>query len=199
VTDLPAKELGGKNRFGRRPVDLMQSFALRVLNKSEHLMLLRIEIELRQKPGYHNGDLIVTKEQFVDFGVRPDSIAPGIRALEALGIIVCYHGDTSRQPNRFFLNYDCGTQGDCSVPTNGWDRFWDLEDAEEAARQARKAKDPKRVMATKRGQSLATKRGHVIDLKTWSPTESKFETLFRDRPSDDLKKKDENREEKESG
>jgi hypothetical protein len=158
-------ELGDKTQFGRRPVDLMQSFALRVLNKSEHLMLLRIEIELRKKKGYRNGDLIITKEQFVEFGVREKSIAAGIRVLEALGIIGCYHGDTSRQPNRFFLNFDCGTQGDCYRPTNRWDQFWDLEEAEEAASKARKAKDPKRVAVSrkaKRTQSMVAKQPHGL-------------------------------------
>src|SRR6266852_3655474 len=109
---IPANELGGKKHFGKRPVDLMESYALRALTKTEHLLLLRIEIELRRNAGRHNGILLVTKDDFVRFGISPRLIAAGLRALDALGIVPCHHGSLNpggmRDPNRFLLNYDCG-------------------------------------------------------------------------------------------
>jgi hypothetical protein len=68
-------------------LELMESPALRVLSRAAHLALVRLEIELRHHGGHDNGKLPVTKQNFVDFGIHQDAVAPALRELEALGII----------------------------------------------------------------------------------------------------------------
>ena len=55
---------------------------MRALTRSAHSALLRIGIELRQHAGRCNGKLIVTKQQFVEFGLHPRMITPALRELE---------------------------------------------------------------------------------------------------------------------
>ncbi len=74
--------------FMARPVELIASPAMRILSRAAHLALLRIEIELRSHAGQGNGKLMVTQSQFVEFGIHRDMIAPALRELNALGIII---------------------------------------------------------------------------------------------------------------
>ena len=136
--------------FASRPVELIASPAMRVISRAAHLVLLRIEIELRAHAGNGNGKLIVTKLQFIEFGIHPRMIAAALRELDALGIItITFHGRGGnaehRQPNRFLLNYMCGAIDGHEQITNAWKRFKTLEEAEKVASVARKAKDPVKV------------------------------------------------------
>ena len=95
--------------FTSRPVELIASPALRILSRAGHLALLRIELELRSHAGHGNGKLIVTKQQFAEFGIHPRMIAPALRELNALAIAITTmqgRGGNAehRQPNRFLLN-----------------------------------------------------------------------------------------------
>jgi hypothetical protein len=131
-----------------RPVELMKSPALRCLSSSGHLVLLRIEIELRQHAGKCNGNLIVTQEQFAEFGVNHNMVPAALREVEAVGIISIKRGRGGnaehREPNRFTLNYLCGAE-DESERLDAWKRFGTLKEAKAVALAARKAKDPQRV------------------------------------------------------
>src|SRR5262249_33288187 len=136
--------------FTSRPVELVTSPAFRVLSLSAHRALARIELELRQHAGNGNGKLIVTKEQFIDYGLHQDAIAPALRELDALGIaIITVHGRGGNaehnQPNRFLLNYMCGAVDAHDLITDSWKRFKTLEEAAKVAAEARKAKDPQKV------------------------------------------------------
>jgi hypothetical protein len=146
--------------FASRPVELLASPAMRALSRTEHLALMRIEIELRQHAGRCNGGLIVTKPQFIEFGVHPRLVAPALRALEALAIVVIQHGRGGnaehRAPNRFMLNYLCGAIDGHEMVTNGWKRFKTLEEAEQVAMAARNEKDPHKVAYGRRNASKET-------------------------------------------
>jgi hypothetical protein len=135
--------------YSSRPVELLESPALRVLSRAAHLALLRIEIELRHHAGNNNGDLIVTKQQFVDFGIHHNILAPALRELDALGIIRVQHGRGGNaehhRPNRFLLNYLCGAVDAHGEVTNAWKRYKTLKEAEQIAAAARSAKDQARV------------------------------------------------------
>jgi hypothetical protein len=141
--------------FSSRPVELLESPALRVLSRAAHLALIRIEIELRRHAGRCNGELIITKQQFVEFGLHHHAVAPALRELQALGIIDIKHGRGGNaefwQPNRFLLNYLCGAADAHDQITNAWKRFKTLEEAERAALAARATKDQARVNYGRRG------------------------------------------------
>jgi hypothetical protein len=139
-------------------VQLMESYAARVLSKHEHLAWMKIEIEHRKRGGRRNGELIVTTDDFVAYGIERRQIPAALRALEALGIIIITdrgHGGhgPNHLPHFFLLNYDCGMVEDeygnsdngRDAITNSWARFANLEEAEGVAQKARKAKDPKKV------------------------------------------------------
>jgi hypothetical protein len=137
-------------QWGSRPLELMESPALRILSRAAHLALTRIEIELRHHGGHDNGQLPVTKQDFIEFGIHQDAVAPALRELEALGIIVITErgrggNAENRQPNKFLLNFMCGAVNTRDEITNAWKRIKTLEEAEEIASAARAAKDPAKV------------------------------------------------------
>jgi hypothetical protein len=74
-------------QWSARPIELMESHAYRVLSRAAHLVMSRIEIELRRHGGRDNGRLPVTFDDFVLYGLHRHAIAPAIRELEAVGII----------------------------------------------------------------------------------------------------------------
>ena len=133
-----------------RPVGLLRSPAYRVLSRTAHLALSRIEIELRDHAGRDSAKLAVTKTDFIEYGIHPRMVAAAIRELEALGIIrVTARGRGGnaehRQPNRFCLNYACGAVDAKAEVNNAWSRIETLEQAEQIAGNARSAKDPDKV------------------------------------------------------
>jgi hypothetical protein len=140
--------------FTSRPVELLESPALRVLSQYAHLALLRIELELRRHGGHDNGKLIVTTRQFMEYGIPRRQIPAALRELEALGIVVILHGRGGnaehRKPNRFLLNYLCGAINTRDEITNTWKRFEAMEQASQIAYSARAAKDANRVALGRR-------------------------------------------------
>jgi hypothetical protein len=167
-------------RWTSRPVELLESPALRALSRAAHQALIRIEIELRHHAGNANGKLIVTKQQFVEYGLHPQAVAPALRELDALSIICIKHGRGGNaeywQPNRFLLNYACGAVDAHDEITNTWKRFKTLQEAEQTAASARAAKDQARVASGRRNarrrnvfQGWKTTHGRG-DSQGWKPT-----------------------------
>jgi hypothetical protein len=130
-------------QWSARPIDLLNSPAYRVLTRGAHMVMSRIEIELRNHGGRDNGKLPVTFENFVEYGMDRHAIAPAIRELEALGIIrVTERGRAGnaefRTPNLFFLTFANARDG--CAPPNDWQRIKTMEEAEQMARAARQSK-----------------------------------------------------------
>jgi hypothetical protein len=133
-----------------RPKELLESPALRILSRAAHLALLRIEIELRNHAGQANGKLIITHEQFIEYGIHRHQVASALRELEALGlIIITVHGRGGnaehRQASRFLLNYLCGAVDAHQQITNAWKRVETMKQAGAIARAARADKNPAKV------------------------------------------------------
>src|ERR1700747_263327 len=75
------------------PIAMLESPAYRVLSQGAHRVIARIAIELASHGGNNNGQLPVTKKQFVEYGLHNDAVAPAIREAEALGFIrITEHG-----------------------------------------------------------------------------------------------------------
>jgi hypothetical protein len=120
---------------------MLESPAYRVLSLSAHRILARLEIELAHHGGSDNGKLPTTYEQFQDFGIDRQAIAPAIRELEALGFIeITVRGRAGnaehREPNRFRLTY---RHTEKANSTDEWRRVQTLEKAQMIARTARRA------------------------------------------------------------
>ncbi len=125
---------------------------MRVLSLSERRALDRIELEHMDHGGAENGKLPVTYVDFEKWGVRADSIAGTIRALEALGLIeITRHGYAGaaekRAPSLYRLTYlgawNAGRADETG--THEYQKIKTVEEAELIAVKARKASDPRNV------------------------------------------------------
>ena len=131
--------------FAPRLIKMLKSPAYRVLSLSAHRVLARIEIELYQHGGDDNGNLKLTYDHLVEYGVDRDAIAPAIRELAGLGFIeVTERGrggaGSWHEPNRFRLTYrPVGN----ARPTHEWQHIETTEQAAANARAARKHPPPK--------------------------------------------------------
>ena len=119
---------------------MVDSVAFWALKPIEARILAVIEIEHMRHGGVENGRLVVTRRQFEKRGIQKDAIAPGLRALDALGFIEIMErgaagvGDHA-QAHRFRLTY---VQPN---PTDEWRKFYDANIARAAAETARQSKN----------------------------------------------------------
>jgi hypothetical protein len=147
-------------------VEALGSPAWRVLSLSGRRVLDRIEIEHASHGGKDNGNLPVTYDDFVKYGIDRHAVAPAIREVEALGFIeITEHGRGGnaeyRMPNKFRLTH-LPTGKDRDTPaTDEWKRVKTTEEAEAIARAARKPL--KRVRPTK---NSAAKKQKPVGEKT---------------------------------
>jgi hypothetical protein len=105
----PKRRNAINGQFAARPIEMLESPAYRALSLSAHMVIARIEIELAHHGGNDNGQLPVTIDQFVEYGMHRSSVAPAIREADALGFIRVERGRGGnadyRRPNRFYLTF----------------------------------------------------------------------------------------------
>jgi hypothetical protein len=130
---------------------------MRVLSRAAFLVLNRIESEHMAHGGAENGNLPVTYADFERSGVHPDGIAPAIRELEALGIIETtrkgYGGEAAvHAPSYYRLTYvgACKAGRTDASGTHDYLKFKTADQAEAAAKEARRACDPRVVARAKK-------------------------------------------------
>jgi hypothetical protein len=154
--------IGGQ--FAPRLIEMLESPAYRALNQSEHRMLSRLEIELASHGGTDNGNLPITFDDFVAYGINRHSVAPSMRALAALGFIeVTEHGRAGnaewRRANKFRLTFRDTKQLD---PGHEWRKIETSEQAEAIAVAARADKKQKSSVGKRTITSVGerTTNGH---------------------------------------
>ncbi|MEM7069293.1 MAG: hypothetical protein AAF478_10455 [Pseudomonadota bacterium] len=118
---------------------MLQSPAFKALNNTDRKVLHRLEIEHLSHGGAENGNLICTYQDFVDYGVRRNSIHASLSRLEILGFIeIVERGRQARAefrfPSRYRLTYVIGD----TPTTNEWERFKDEASVERAIKAADK-------------------------------------------------------------
>jgi hypothetical protein len=147
--------------FSARLNEMLESPAYRALSLSAHRLMSRIEIELGHHGGNDNGRLPLTFEDFIEYGIHRDAIAPAMRELEALGFIrVTERGRGGnaehRQPNKFLLTFAHSRDSRTNPPTHEWRKIKTMEEAMEIAQAARDNKNPRAVQFAQR-RTLKTK------------------------------------------
>lgn len=147
-------------QFAPRRIEMLESPAYRVLSRSGHMVISRVEIELAAHGGNDNGRLPVTTEDFVQYGMHRTCVAPAIREAEALGFVrVTERGRGGnaehRSPNRFYLTYAYSRDSKKHPPTDEWRRIQTLQAANRIARTARADKNE---WAVERGKRSWRKR-----------------------------------------
>ena len=130
--------IGGQ--FAPRLIEMLESFAFRVLSLSARRVLDRVEIEMAHHGGTDNGRLPVTYSD-LKYGIERHAIGPAIREAVALGFLeVTERGRAGnaefRSPNLFRLTYRHG-KGVLGDGTHEWRRVQSREQAVEVARLAR--------------------------------------------------------------
>jgi hypothetical protein len=166
-------------QWSARPIEMLKSPAWRALSLSAHKVVDRIAIELADHGGNDNGQLPVTKQDFMDYGISGNQVAPAIREAEALGFIrVTEHGrggnSEYRQPSKFFLTFANSRSG--PVPTHDWRKIKTSEEAETLAAEARAAKSPGAVMSGRRSWALRKNRNRYQKPIPASVSETNTET-----------------------
>src|SRR5271169_4393218 len=151
--------IGGQ--FAARKIEMLESRAYRVLTRSAHQVLSRIEIEHARHGGVENGELPVTYDHFVEYGVHRRMIAPAIRELVALGFVeVTQRGGGGnadlRRPSLYRLTHR-PAKGEYGDGTHEWRKVETTNMAGELAKGARQNADPHAVAVGKKRKSSYTK------------------------------------------
>lgn len=105
--------------------DVLASDAWASLSLAARRVLDRLEIEHMAHAGNENGNLIVTYDQLVTFGIRRQSIRPAIGDLVAAGLVEITHigrgGNAAyRDASRYRLTYLPTTK---AAASDDWRRF----------------------------------------------------------------------------
>ncbi|MGC1298949.1 MAG: hypothetical protein WA869_28325 [Alloacidobacterium sp.] len=166
---MARKSSGISGQFAAHLVAMLESPAWRVLSLSARKVLDRVEIELAHHGGRDNGQLPVTYDDFVNYGVHRHSIRPAINELVALGFLEITRAGRAgnvefRLPNQFRLTYrpSKGVPGDGS---HEWKAIKSDEEAERLAKAARLEKSKSQCRKSTRPNDENRHR----KLKTHSP------------------------------
>ena len=130
-------------------IAMLESPAFRALSQSALRMLFRLAIEHRAHGGRENGKLIVTYQNFMDYGIDRHAIAPAIRELVALGFVrITSRGGGGNAEHRKPTLYEVTCFPTISTlstqlvkPTNSWRRIETIEQARQRAAEARAERD----------------------------------------------------------
>jgi hypothetical protein len=154
-------------QFAARPIQMLESPAMRVLTLAERRALDRIEIEYAHHGGTDNGKLPITYTDFERFGLHPNAVAPSLRALVSLGFIEItrkgYGGAAElRTPSLYRLTYRPAwnaTRRD-GDGTHEYLAIKTVEEGEAIARRARSSADPHNVEWAKARQKNSKRHPH---------------------------------------
>ena len=149
-------------QFSPRLIEMLESPAYRVLSRSAHMAISRVEIELAHHGGNDNDRLIVTTEDFIAYGMHRSSVAPALREAEALGFIRIKRGRGGnaeyRTPSVFGSTFSQHRNSKRHPPTDDWRRIKTIEEAEQIAGSARDGKDQRAVDHGKRSWQKRTQK-----------------------------------------
>lgn len=139
---MSRKQASFSGQWGGRLIEMLESPAYRALSLSGHRIISRLEIELGHHAGKDNGKLPVTYDQFQEYGIDRQAIAPAIREVVALGFVeITKEGRAGnaawRAPNHFRLTYR-HTKGSHNDGTHEWRKIETAEQANLLAKAARK-------------------------------------------------------------
>jgi hypothetical protein len=167
--------------FAPRLIEMMDSPAYRVMSLSCHRFISRLEIEFERthhRNPFKNGEIVCTTDQFAEYGINRNQIAPARREAIALGFVrVTRPGSAGnseyRQPAQYLLTYRAA--GSNAIVENGWSRIKTLEEAEAVAKAAREGKaDPRASEFGRRGGKARWTRDSRYGNRTEGDDEKKI-------------------------
>jgi hypothetical protein len=154
-------------QFAARPIEMLESPAMRVLSLGARRALDRIEIEYAHHGGADNGKLPVTYQDFEHFGLHPNGVAPAIRELAALGFIEItrkgYGGAAEmRAPSWYRLTYRAAwnaTRRD-GDGTHEYLKIKTIEEGQAIAKRARGGVEPRNVERARAHRKKSKRHPH---------------------------------------
>jgi hypothetical protein len=161
--------------FVRIKYSMKESPAWKALTLSARRALDRIEIEFGKHKGKPeaNGELIVTYEHFVEYGIGRNEIGPAIRELVVLGFVritragVAGNAD-QRLATKFLITYQ--PNGSAQYVEDNWKRIKTDEEAEAIAKAARERKGNMRAREYGRKGGIARWAKNKIPVMDSIPT-----------------------------
>ena len=127
--------------------EMLESYAMAAMSPPALRIILRVCIEHIAHAGSENGNLDITYDAFVKYGVRRSAIRSGIATAVALGfLIVTREGKPSAGNNRWPTCFALGwlPMYDGVAARNGWKRFESLQHARDTVSSAIAALRPRR-------------------------------------------------------
>jgi hypothetical protein len=164
-------QIGGQ--FAPRLIEMLESWAYRVLSLSARRVLDRIEIELGHHGGNDNGRLPVTYIDFVSYGIERHAIGPAIREAVALGFLEvtergCAGNAEFRSPNLFRLTFR-PVKGDVEYGSNEWRRIASKEKALKLSKAARNESSTRAYRPSKRRDGGVARGGRKQNASAGTP------------------------------
>ena len=167
TSPVPKRKTWISRQFAARPIEMLESPAMRILSLAERRALDRIEIEYAHHGGADNGKLPITYMDFERFGMHPNVVAPSLRALAALGFLEVtrkgYGGAAEkRAPSLYRLTYRPAwnaTRRD-GDGTHEYLAIKTVEEAAAIAMAARRNCDPRNVERAKARQKNSKRHPH---------------------------------------
>ena len=136
----PPKDEGG---FIWMTKEMVESYAMRAMSKNARMVVDRICVEHMSHAATKNGALIVTFDNFEQFGIRRGSIYSAIDEAVAIGFIDLVekgargYGQFPGKPNVFRIAWLPTATGEPA--SRRWDRHRSLAAAQRIAKEARRA------------------------------------------------------------
>jgi hypothetical protein len=132
---------------------VLNSFAWRALSESARKVIYRVILEWMAHAGKLSTDIPVTKENFIEYGLHHNAIAPAQREACALGLLLLSTRGRAgnaefRAPHKWALLFLKDERG--KYLGTDWQRFESLDEAKAAANKARALKDTNAVAMGKR-------------------------------------------------
>jgi hypothetical protein len=106
--------------------DMLESDAWRSMTRAERLVLDRIVLEHMAHGGAENGNLPVTHEDFIKFGVSKNAVAEAIKGVSGRGLaIIIRQGRSSKGCTRWPTHFALGWLPTCDgiPPPNAWQHW----------------------------------------------------------------------------
>lgn len=144
--------------------EMLLSDAWQGLSANGLRALNRIMVEHMAHAGTENGQLIVTYDDFAEYGIRKPSIPAAIKELEYLGWVTVRRGrsvDGTKEPNLFCLTW-LPNSVDRSLPTNRWKAI--TSEHVEAYKERLKANKARRRTRKSAAKRLEHGGGNVVPL-----------------------------------
>jgi hypothetical protein len=133
--------------------ELLESDAYRTLSINARRVLDRVKIEHISHGRNRNGSLIITHDQFIEYGVTSDLVADAIEECAFKGLMKVQRGraaDGTPHASLYTLTFD-GTH-DGLPATNGWRKFT-MDDAKEWTVRRKNLMDERAKVAARRKNS----------------------------------------------